>query len=360
MKGSAQKKILVISCTGGSGHIRAAEALKKTCDIYYPHIECQHLNLVDYSGWLLKLSMVHSYNFLVKHRPEIFRKLYYYANTQKGKNSLNKTAPFLKMSGKKIIEAVKRFNPDRIICTHFLPPVLLEELNLLCPIDIVVTDFYMHKIWNIPTTRTKFVASDYTKKNAPIHATNVLVSGIPIDPEFYKEKNNAVLKQKFHLTPHFPTVLVLSGGVCLVDPSESVRQILETFSKLNVVVISGKQNKKMYKKLCVLDAHTNNYQVIDFTKEIDEWMRVADVIITKPGGLTLSECLYLQKPLILINPIPGQEEENAKYILKNNFGYLAQTHTEVTAHLSSILNQTHALSLLPKTTWAAKTILEYI
>lgn len=356
------QKLLIISCTGGSGHIRAAEALKKTCDQDYRNIECRHFNIADYSGWLLKLSMVSSYNFLAKHSPQIFKKLYYFTDNPKGTASFSKAKPLLRVSSKKIIEAIQKYHPDRIICTHFLAPVLLEPLKLTCPIDIVVTDFYMHNIWNAPQARAIFVASVDTKKTAPQEAKNIVVSGIPVDPIFSTEKNNVLLKNKYHTNNEYPTVLVLSGGMGLVDPSSSVEHLLQNFSSLNVIAVTGKNNKTLYKKLSTLKKYvnpTNTYQVIDFTNDIDELMRIADVVVTKPGGLTISECLFLQKPLILTTPIPGQEEANTDYIIKNNFGCVAKNPTELQRHLTNLINNKHTLNPPPKTKPATHIILDY-
>lgn len=356
------KKVLIISCTGGSGHIRAAEAIKKTCEEFYETIECKHINLVDFSGWLLKLSMVHSYNFLVKHRPKIFRKIYYYTDANAGDKSLKKTMPLLKISGKKILKEVEDFNPDRIICTHFLPPILLEKAQISCPVDVVVTDFYAHQSWSIPSVRALFVGAEDTKEHLSKNKIPIIVSGIPIDPIFYKNKNISELKQKFRLLHNSKTILVLSGGVSLIDMSQEVGEILKNFSdqRLNIIVISGKNNQKAYEKLCALHFYNHNYKILEFTTEIDEYMRIADVVITKPGGLTLSECLFLQKPLILINPIPGQEEKNAEYIIKHKFGYLAQNINELLKQLEKILNKKNAPSLVQsEKKSAAKIILDY-
>jgi processive 1,2-diacylglycerol beta-glucosyltransferase len=303
--------------------------------------------------------MVHSYNFLVKHQPEIFRKLYYYTDTKKNKNTLKTLLSLTKEKAHKLIEAVNNYNPDRIICTHFLPPVLLKSLAEKYPIDVVVTDYYMHKTWNFPLAKTIFLASEHTKQNAPKTQSSYVVSGIPVDPIFYQTKNKNDLFKKHKLFANTKTILLLSGGVCLIDISKTVEKILSTFSNLNIVVVSGKNNKKTYKKLCALDANKNNYKVLEHTTEIDEWMRLADIIITKPGGLTISECMVLQKPLILVNPIPGQEEENARYLVKNNFGLLAENENSVTKHLATILNNPHVLTTPPKLPRATTIILDH-
>ncbi len=345
MHTSTPEKILVVSCSGGLGHIRAAEAILESCKELHPEIQIKHIDISKYSGRFFRTFFVDSYNFIVKHRPEIFKQVFNFADSEKRKKSFNILLPLLKVSCKKFFKFVAEFNPDRVICTHFAPPALLNTLEHAYPVDVVVTDYYAHNIWLAPGIRTLFVPSESIKNVlTQKYSGNVIVSGIPIHPRFFRKMNDEEIEKKYHLDSHFPTVLFLSGGKGNIDIPTAVKHTLLNSANLNIIAISGKNNPKLYQKLFALKTNKNNYQVIKFTDTVDELMRIADVIITKPGGLTVSECLFLKKPLILTNPIPGQEEKNAEFVVSSNFGFLAQNNADVVDKIKLLLKNKSILS----------------
>lgn len=336
-----EKKILLLSCSGGAGHIRAAEALLAAYQKQYPHYTVRHINIAEHSGIILNTVLVYSYHFIIKHRPKIFKKVFYYAETDRGHKALNTLIPLLKLSAKKCIKLIKEFNPDRIICTHFVAPFLFTPTPHCYPIDTVVTDYYAHRSWIAPNIRHLFVASEEMKKTLSNKHSSIIVSGIPIHPRFLEQKNKFDLYKKLKINPHHPTLLILSGGIGLIDISTAVEYILKECSELNIVAISGKDNETLYQKLSNLDKRKNDYFVFKYLDNIDEWMRIADIVITKPGGLTVTECLHLKKPLLLLNPIPGQEEKNAEYIIKYNFGRLIKTPNELVGSIKLLIENPH-------------------
>lgn len=342
----SKKKLLIISCSGGMGHIRAAEALQAHCKKFYPEITCQHFNAAEYSGWFLNASLVKSYEFLIKKHPKVFGALFKLADTAVGKKYIELHTPLLRRSGEPLIDAIARFKPDRIIVTHPIVMPLLEKLPSAPPIDVVVTDYYANKMWLHPDIRHLFVATSEMKEELANEHSSVIVSGIPLQPVFFEDKDINKLKKLWKIKPNLPTLLLLSGGEGLVDISTTTKHLLKENSNLNIITIAGK-NAALYTKLTSLSPHTNNYQALTFTQKIDELMRIADIIITKPGGLTVAECLYLKKPLITINPIPGQEEANESYITTHKFGIAATTNTEVLQAVRELLAGNIALSLVP-------------
>jgi processive 1,2-diacylglycerol beta-glucosyltransferase len=202
---------------------------------------------------------------------------------------------------------------------------------------VVVTDYYAHQIWVAPGIRHLFVATEEIKQALGKKHSSVIVSGIPIHPRFLKQKNHPQLLLKFKIANQSPVVLFLSGGNGLVDTSKTVEYILKEYSNLTIIAISGKGNETLYQKLIGLPHGKNDYRVFKFLDNIDEWMRIANIIVTKPGGLTVTECLYLKKPMLLLNPIPGQEEKNAQYVTTQHFGKLVNNPKELVSSIKLLL-----------------------
>jgi processive 1,2-diacylglycerol beta-glucosyltransferase len=342
---SSRQKILIISCSGGLGHIRAAEALLENCRELNPEIEVKHIDIANYSGRFFRAFFVDSYNSIVKYCPQLFKYIYHFADNEKRKKIFNILLPILKKSCRKFFNFVNEFNPDRVICTHFAPPALLNTTKHTYPVDVVVTDYYAHQIWLVTGVRNLFVPHESIKKElARKYDGNVVVSGIPIHPRFFKKINDEAVEKKYNLDPHYPTILFVSGGKGTINTFNTIKQTLDSAKNLNIIAISGKNNPKLFNKLNKLKSNQNNFKVMRFTDSVDELMKIADVVITKPGGLTVSELLCLKKSMILTNPIPGQEEKNAEFIMKNNFGFKAQNTADVLEKINLILKHSTPLS----------------
>jgi processive 1,2-diacylglycerol beta-glucosyltransferase len=340
-----KEKILLLSSSGGTGHIRAAEALLYYYQKFHPEVECKHVNITNYSSWFLKTSTVDSYHLMVKYWPGIFKKIFDYADTSPHSDSFQKIISLFKKTREKLFKIIESFQPTRIIATHFLPAALLLQQNLPCPMDVVVTDYYANQMWLNQRVRHLFVATEEIKAALEAEQPSIIVSGIPIHPNFYLPKDHTAIYHKYTIPNKNPTILILSGGLGLIDTSTIIKKLLlPKISPINVIAISGKNNKKLFNKIKKIPAHNNFYLALEFEEKIDDLMAVADIIITKPGGLTISECLYLKKPLIMINAIPGQEEKNSDYVLKNNFGLLAKNEDELLDFVANLIDKKISLT----------------
>lgn len=339
------KKILIASLSAGSGHVRAAEALFSACKKYYPEIEVKHIDLADYSDWIAKKATVSSYEFSAKHIPKLYGLLYRNFNFKDGAKLVNTIVKLFKINLRGIRQIVNKFDPDIIICTNFLAPAMIGKAGDKRAMDLVLTDYDLNQVF-LPKiirnfyTPTKKIADDINKIRP-----NAFYTGIPLRESFLIEKNIDKIKKDFNLNTNYQTILIMTGGTGLADSSTIVKTILKNFSNINLIVNTGKNNPNLYNKLKKLTPTKNiNYKLIEFTEKLDELMRVADITITKPGGLALTECMYLQKPILLINPIPGQEEANVKFITENNYGKLLSDQEESVKIISAILNKTIKLS----------------
>ncbi|MBU0545876.1 hypothetical protein KKA13_01315 [Patescibacteria group bacterium] len=358
---SSTKKILFISCSAGMGHVRAAEALRLSVLKNYPNITAEHIDMAKYSTAPLKYSSTSGYASLVRHLPKIYGSIYHALDAKLQSKIISKLNFLFKINSKKLLKFIDDFKPDQIVCTHFLAALPLKKYFGKVPISMVVTDYTAHKLWLSPFVSEYFVANEGVKKMLGADKDNIFVVGLPIQPSFFEEKNIEELKKNLGIKNDWRTILLMAGGFGLIDIAEAVKNILKEMEKINVVAVSGKNNEKLFEKLNKISKTDEaNLIVLKFTDKIDEWMRVADVIVTKPGGITVAECLSLQKPLLLVDPIPGQEDANVEYVEKNNFGREVKNVEDLPELIKNVFNAPNYFSKPPRMPDACEEILKQI
>lgn len=339
------KKILFVSCSAGAGHKRAAEALRLTCQQLYPHIDAEHIDIIEYSDWLIKKSVASGYNFLVKHAPELFGLLYDAGDFSKTAELLNSFSLLLKINTRRLNKFVADYNPDLIICTHFLVTAFLRKFAERIPLDMLITDYELNKIMLNPSIRFFYAPNEDVTADLLQYGKKSFTTGIPIHPEFKKQKDLGLSADYFKLNKKIPTILLMTGGGGLTDSSKIMANLTKNIANANIVAIAGKNNKKLFDKLNKAQHPNNSYsQIIEYTDRIDELMKLSDVIITKPGGLTVTECLFLKKPLLLVSPIPGQEKANIEFVEKNNYGRHIADHNLIHIEASNLLSGKNSFS----------------
>ena len=314
-------KVLLLSASAGNGHIRAAQALDRAFQLTGAAREVRHVDTLDYTNPLFRRLYSKAYLDLVNNAPDLLGWFYDQLDTPwenerrcLALDRLN-TRPFVKM--------VQEYQPDLIVCTHFLPAEIVSWLKakgkLNCRQAIVVTDFDVHAMWLCHHYEQYFVALDETRAHMEalgIPPEKLTVSGIPIDPLFAERKDKAAMRAKHGLAPDLTTILVSAGGFG-VGPME---QLLESLRRMRhpaqVVALCGK-NEDLKKKI---ERQPSSGHVIirpvGFTKEMDEYMSAADIVLGKPGGLTTCEALAKGLVFVIVNPIPGQEERNSDHLLE--------------------------------------------
>lgn len=352
----SNSRILIISCSSGLGHIRAGEALRTYLTQNSPHTVTDHYDAADYGGIFLKTAISRTYDAMVTYYPPLFGELYKAADTKTGSSILKKTAPLFRYSSRPLLKAIEKFAPDRIITTHFIVPYLLEHATLNCPLDIVVTDYRVNRIWLGPGIRHVFVPTSSIAETLRTEHPSVIVSGIPIDPAFYTLPRHHL----DHLfSPSTPTVLVLSGGKGYTDTCTIVSELLMQAGTYAVLAVAG-NNRRLQKKLETLSSNRHPYHVLGFTHDMAELMKLSDCIVTKPGGLSISEALYLQKPLVLYPGLPGPELYNAAFITEEGYGVAGANPPELARLALRVLTKQIPLTTFSQTTSAQEIILRAV
>jgi processive 1,2-diacylglycerol beta-glucosyltransferase len=371
----AQKKILIISVSAGAGHVRVAEALKKTAqaDISLGDIEVEHIDMMDYVSTPLRKAIVETYDVLVRTIPSLWGYIYEKTNND---NRINTVSKIIKKTNqincRKFYTFLNTFQPDYIICTHSFPAQVIDQSLQLhhreIPISLVITDFGIHSYWLLHQRATYFVATEKMKWEMierDISEKHVITSGIPVAPVFSLTKSSHELRIQYKISEDERVILVLSGGQGFMKSDDVLELLLKYTFKfpLRIITIAGK-NKKLVKRLKkVADVFQKNnvtVDVVEWTEKIDEYMRIADAVVTKPGGSTTSECISLGKPMVVMNPIPGQEEHNAEYIAQKGYGKIVRTATDLLYYVEEYMGETKKNSESKQKKPAANIILQKV
>ncbi len=318
-------RVLVLSASAGAGHLRAAEAVEKAIRLRGLATEVQHLDVLRYTNKVFRHLYSKAYIELVNKAPEVLGWLYDHLDTP-AKNDPIRLA-FDRLNANPFIRYLHRYQPDVAVCTHFLPAGIISSLKregkLAILNTVVVTDFDVHAMWLCPYVEQYFVALPETAvhlRALGVPSSLVTISGIPVNPVFAEQKDQHAMRTKHGLERDRFTILVSAGGFGVGPVGYLMQALAQLSHPARVVVVCGRNEAlraeltAAVKKLASRSAVS--FTILGFTKEMDELMTAADLFVGKPGGLTTSECLAKGLPMVVINPIPGQEERNSDHLLE--------------------------------------------
>ena len=318
-------KILVTYASAGSGHERAAKAIVKALEKHNGQIEVKLVDALDYSSLLLKKTYSTIYLFAISYIPVIWgisylvldnRVIYFFvAFLRRIINKLNST---------KFTQLLYNFNPDLVISTHFYPSEVIacqrRKGKFKGQLTSIITDFRVHTFWVTRGIDKFIVAARNTKEDLierGIAREETEVLGIPVDPIFARNEDKSSLINKLNLRQNLFTVLITSGGFGVGPIEELVNELQNMPRSIQLIIVCG-HNKLLYDKLINRKINKNSkifYKIYGFSNNMHELMQASDIIVTKSGGLTCSECLAKNLPLVVIAPVPGQETRNCSVLV---------------------------------------------
>jgi processive 1,2-diacylglycerol beta-glucosyltransferase len=317
------KRLLLLGVSAGAGHQRAAAAIAAWGK---DRAEIQHWDVLDFVSATFRKVYSDAYLRLVNDHPEWWR-LVYNASGSASVDSAGQRLRRLVERGntRGLIKAIQNFRPDRIVCTHFLPAEILshEIARSRCgvPVYVQVTDFDLHPMWVTPGMAGYFAANAEVAARltacAPV-VTAAHVTGIPVMPDFDPARGASPEEARRELAPDAegPIVLLMGGGSGIGSLALQAEALLELSAKPVVVALAGRSAPALAQLQALAEKSSGRLIPMGFTDKVPALMRAADLAVTKPGGLSTSECLALGLPMILSAPIPGQEERNADYLLE--------------------------------------------
>jgi len=314
-------RILIATVTAGAGHLQAAAALEESWRALRPSDVVETIDLLDWVPRLQRRVYVQSYMKLVEHAPELWGMVFKKTDNP---TLLRKVARFRRgfaeRTNKKFVKYLKAFPPDAVICTHYLPVEIVAYLERkgFNPFTVcVVTDFEAHALWMEQAVDLYCVAAEETKGSLVARGArpeDVIVTGIPIAAKFASCPDPRAARKKHGLRDDLPLLLVLGGGFGM-GPVARILSALDRIERdCQILVVAGR-NEKLRRDLASREFR-HPTRVLGFVTNMHELMAAAELIVTKPGGLTTSEALATGKPLIVLNPIPGQEAANSDFLLE--------------------------------------------
>ncbi len=319
-------RVLVLSASVGAGHMRAAQAVELALKELAPQAVVKNVDVLTLTNAAFRQVYGKSYLDLVNKAPHVLGFFYDLMDKPVSPRHRSDRLRLLveKLNLRKFNDLLESEPWDVVVNTHFLPAELIADLRrdgkTNVPQVTVTTDFETHRLWvNQPcdhyTTATAEGATYLNHWGVPDGTTTV--TGIPIHPVFAEPKSRAACLKNQGLVGDRPIVLQLAGGFGVGPIEQLFRGVLSVDAPLEVIVVAGKNEKVKQQLQTVAIPKRHRAKVIGFTTEIDELMGVADVVLSKPGGLTTSEVLARGAAMAIVNPIPGQESRNSDYLLEN-------------------------------------------
>ena len=319
------KKILIFYAAYGGGHLSAAKSIKEYLDNNFKNIETKLVDCMEYINKPLNTITKTAYTEMAKKAPWAWGKVY--SKSEKGPIAEISTASN-KVLSIKLNTLLEEYKPDLIISTHpfssQMCAYLKKKEKLTAKLATVMTDYAPHDQWLINSDYTDFyfVAHDKMKEQLierGINKNKIFATGIPLSNRFLLHYNKEETLNYFGLKPNKKTILFFAGGEFGLGKSKTfdmLKTFAENFDNIQIVAIAGRNAKikKEFDNLVESSNKQDSIKILEYTDKVPELMSISDMVVTKPGGLTTTESLASGLPIIVINPIPGQEEENAEFL----------------------------------------------
>jgi processive 1,2-diacylglycerol beta-glucosyltransferase len=355
-------RILIATVTAGAGHVQAAAALEEAWHSLRSHDTLRRLDVLEFTPKLYRKIYLEGYVKLVEHAPEVWAVMFNHSDNPALMRKLTRFRRALaRLTNAKFIRELRRFKPDAVLCTHFMPLEIMGRLKAKArtarvPLTVsVVTDFEAHALWMEPGVDLYCVAAEETKGRLVargVAAETVAVTGIPIAAKFSADIDRPATRKRFGLRDDLPVLLVLSGGFGMGPVADILRELNQLATPVQCVIVCGR-NEELRRELAVQD-HRHPTHVLGFVTNMHELMAVANLVISKPGGLTSSEAMAMGKPMFILNPIPGQEGANSDFLLEHGAAAKANRVEDLPFRLEKLLgsskldNMTRAARALGK------------
>jgi processive 1,2-diacylglycerol beta-glucosyltransferase len=340
---SPLNRLLVLSASYGEGHQQAAYAVRDVLAHKSPQTQVQVMDYMRAVHPVLDSVAKYCYLKSVRFAPALYG--WFYKGTMQIPPQSIIQRQLNSLGIDDLAEKLATFQPDVVLATFPTPAgvvsLLKQQGRTNVPLATVITDHAVHSQWIHPHTDMYFVGSDYVRKGLVargIDGDAIRVSGIPVRPQFLADIDKAAVRAKYGLRPDIPTVLLMGGAYGVLGDIHQICEELFSYPRpVQVLVVTGRNEKMRAQLDASVKNATNTVRVFGFVKEVYELMAVADLMLTKAGGLTISEALAMQVPMLLYRPIPGQEVQNAKFLVRSGVAVLARNRKEVSEHLYELL-----------------------
>lgn len=336
-------KLLVLSASYGAGHEQAAIAVRDALLKMSPETDVRIVDYMHHVHPTLDSIVKYCYLKSVRYAPALYG--WFYKGTSQIPPSSLIQRQLNSLGIEDLAAELETYNPDVVFSTFPTPAGVVSYLRQQgrtnVPSATVITDHAIHSQWIHPETDIYFVGSQHVKNGLMargIPGESVHVTGIPVRPAFLQAFDKAQLCEKYGLRTDVPIVLIMGGAYGVMgDISQICEELFSYPHPVQTLVVTGR-NERMAQQLSeMLPAATNPAKVFGYVSEVYELMAIADLVLTKAGGLTISEAVAMQLPMLLYRPIPGQEVQNAKFLVRSGVAVLARNRKQVSERLHELI-----------------------
>ncbi|HOY65376.1 MAG TPA: glycosyltransferase [Candidatus Ozemobacteraceae bacterium] len=339
------KTIAILSVSAGAGHMRAAESVKAAADKYFPGTQAVHIDLMTLVNDIFRKMYAESYLSIVEKHPSLWGYLYRKSDRQDHDSAMNKVRRAIqRLNTGNVMTKLREIAPDIVVCTHFLPAELLSreirQGGWDKPTFVQVTDFDIHTMWLHEGMTGYFAATEevaFKLADRGIPRETIRATGIPIMPVFAETRDRAACAAEIGADPKKTTFLMMSGGFGVGGIDGLAERLLAIPGEFQIIALAGKNEQLLVSLRSLAAKHPGRLFPMGFTRTIERVMACADLAITKPGGLTTSECLAVGLPMLVVSAIPGQEERNADFLLENGAAMKAYDPAALEFRIRAIL-----------------------
>ena len=343
------RRILFLYLTKHSGHYSAAMAVEAAMRRLDTHVESMLLDSFSHANPVLSKMTLKAYLAALKTAPEIWEWMYdnpeFKVRTAKIRELLNRG------NSRKLQNVLDQFDPDAIVCTQAFACGVMASWKRAtgCKTPVLVgvlTDFVAHRYWADPDVDLYIAPSEETRQNLisqGVPPERAMAFGIPTSDRFQRSPDKAAVIKSLGLRPDLPKILVMGGSLGLGPMKSVIRKLNKLPQPFDIIVVTGK-NEELQEQLARKGPklrHTT--KIFGFVENVHDLMEIAEMIITKPGGITTAEALVKKLPMIIINPIPGQEAKNTEYLLSQNVAVEAEDANDVMLYVDEFLRNPRKL-----------------
>lgn len=314
-----------------------------------PGVETMLLDSFQHANPLLSKVTLKAYLAMLKAAPEIWEYMYdnpeFQTRTKKIRDLLHRG------NSRKLQAILEEFRPDIVVCTQAFSCGVLaswkQKMGLKRPILVgVLTDYVAHRYWAHEKVDLYIAPNEATKATLVSHgvpAPRIKVTGIPISKRYTAPADKDALVAKYGLRPNLPKILVMGGSLGLGPMKAVIRKLDKLPQPFDIIAVTGRneQLKDQLERKGRTPRHPT--VILGFVNNVHELMEIAEVVVTKPGGITTAECLVKQLPMIIINPIPGQEAKNTAFLLSHGVAVKAEDAEDVMLFVDEFLRNPEKL-----------------
>jgi processive 1,2-diacylglycerol beta-glucosyltransferase len=345
-------RLAILSCNYGGGHKRVAETVAAEWEARTGG----RADIVDYFARFVhpifdaftKFSYIQS----VRRAPGLYGLFYRMTGEIRPDSTIQK---FINRMG---MDRLERYladeSPDAVCCVHCTPAGTMSDLRLAgrttVPCLTVITDYVTHSQWIHPAVDRYCVPNETVRDGLVargIPASRIVVSGLPVERKFLRPLDREALRRQYGLRPDVPAVLVMAGAYAMLGGVLDVTRALATFKRpIQVLVVCGYDRRLEDQVRARAAGSPHPFHVVGYVDTVEELMTVSDVLVTKAGGVTISEALVKRLPMLIYRPIPGQEEGNTSFLLEHGAALAPRTPAELVAHLDRLLGDPARLAAM--------------